>query len=450
MILTKQGTHVRSQHSWLFFLGLNAPAFSIALVHVVNNPNLYHYALTRFVDLNLLEPNRLNTALGGLGILGLLVAALVQPTVGLMSDRTRTFLGARYPYFLAGAILSTIALLLIVEALSWWLLLSAVVIIQIAINSVQSPVQALIPDYVAPHRMGLASSMKTVLELLGIIASGLIVWLFLGDNTRAGLAVLVVSLIFFTTIMITMYIAPPQVNQQIKTKKRLRPSQRYMRLYQQMMPSALRRRIGLLQSDIHHITRQPGLKWWFASRFLFYSAFNTIGKFAISYLTDVYGYSGEEARAIQGIVLMATGIMIFAAVIGAGVLSKHYQQRHIAAFGGLLSAICTLVLLPTPSLNLAALMIGFIGMGCGVFLSSGWALVTNIVPQRFAAFYLGIVNLATTLGAALGLTGGYLVDKVNDYASNSVTGYQVLFSIMALFFLLGAGLILQVSTPPHE
>ena len=414
------------RQSFWFFWGLNAPAFSLALIHVINK-NLYHYVLTRFTDTGLLDPDRLNTALGTLGILGMLIASLVQPTVGFLSDRTHTRLGARYPYFISGAVLTTVALLLMVNAQAWAMLILALVMVQVALNSVQSPLQALIPDQVVPNRMGVAASIKTVLELIGIVASGMIVWLLLGTKTRPELAVLVCAVIFFSSIAVSMVSAPPQPNQKNRTRWHLK------------LPPFKR-----VWANLSRLLSQREFMWWLVSRFLFYSSFNSIGQFSVTYLMDVYGYSGDEARAIQGKVLVATGIMIFITTIGAGFLSDRVGRRPVAAAGGVLAAAASLTLIQSPGLTIAAILIGITGIGCSIFLSSGWALITALVPEREAGFYLGLANVATTIGGAFGLLNGYVVDWVNDDASTPVAGYNVLFGITTACFMLGALAILNV------
>ena len=164
--------------------------------------------LTSFVELDLLSDNRVNTALAALSIIGLLTAALVQPTVGMLSDRTHTRLGPRYPYFILGSLATLILLMVLVNAQSWLVLLPVVAGVQVALNSVQSPLQAMIPDYVVSARMGLAASIKTVLELSGVVVSGGVVVAFLGTHTRPELAVVVVSMILFVSVFITFRTAP--------------------------------------------------------------------------------------------------------------------------------------------------------------------------------------------------------------------------------------------------
>ena len=202
---------------------------------------------------------------------------------------------------------------------------------------------------------------------------------------------------------------------------------------------------------IYQIVRRPSLQWWLVGRFFFYASFNTIGRFAVTYMTDVLGYSGGEARAIQGIAMLAIGIMIFATTILSGLLSDRYGRRRLATIGALIAAASALGLaLAPPNLAFAIAMMTVMGIGSGVHFSAGWALVTQLVPIRKAAFYLGFMNLATTLGAAFGMLGGVMVDLVNETASDPVTGYAILFGLAAVFYGLGAISTSRIDDPRFD
>lgn len=436
---------VSQSRSWWFLVALNAPAFSLSLVHLINNPNLYHYVLTNFIESGLLDSDRLNTALGSLGILGLIMATLAQPVAGLLSDRTHSRWGARYPFFWGGIFVSAIALLLIAHAESWFLLIFSIVLVQVGLNAIQSPMQALIPDYVQPAQRGIAASLKTVLELVGIVVSGVVVVLFLGNNTRPTLAVLVsVSFLILSTLLSMQSVPNKTASYSLQQQKG--SIGRYLRFYMKDA-NRLGLRTAFVRQSAWHIFRQRSILWWLISRFLFYSCFNTLGKFSITYLTDVFGYSGEEARSLQGVILLVTGILVFAVTLAGGWFSDQFGKKRVAAAGGVMASAATLVLIEAPGLTFAIIAICIIGMGSGVFFSAGWALITTLVPPRRAGFYLGFANIATTLGGILGLLGGYVIDAVNASAEDPATGYTILFVIIMLLFAISAYATTRIREP---
>lgn len=431
--------------SWWFFLALNAPGFSLSMVHLINNPNLYHYVLTRFIDRGLLDEHRLNTALGTLGIVGLLVATMIQPAVGLLSDRTRT----RYPYLFVGILISTLALLIVANAETWGILISSIIILQIGLNTIQSPMQALIPDYVRPSQRGVAASLKTVLELAGIVMSGVVVFLFLGNHTRPALAVAVSGFGLLVATLISIRSIAGKVAA-FSPRQKSSLIKRYTGWYAVSSGSRTGAQISLYRLSVWHIFRRRPLLWWLASRFMFYSCFNTLGKFGITYLTDVFGYSGEEARSLQGVILLATGILVFVVTLIGGWVADQLGKKQVAAAGSIVASAATLVLINAPGLTLAVIAICVIGMGSGIFFSAGWALITNIVPSRRAGFYLGLANVATTLGGIFGLLGGYLIDAINDRASEPAAGYSVLFGIIMVLFAFSAYATIRIREPQSQ
>ena len=63
-----------------------------------------------------------------------IAALLVQPVVGYLSDRTWTGLGRRRPYFLAGAVLATLALFVMPNSPTLWIAAGTLWILDASIN----------------------------------------------------------------------------------------------------------------------------------------------------------------------------------------------------------------------------------------------------------------------------------------------------------------------------
>ena len=108
-----------------------------------------------------------NTCLAVLGISGLLMAAMVQPTIGRISDRTQSPLGRRIPFILWGSVFAALGLIGVRLAPNFTVLFAVWIFIQANVNIAYGPGLALIRDYVPLNRIGMASSMKIMSDAAG-------------------------------------------------------------------------------------------------------------------------------------------------------------------------------------------------------------------------------------------------------------------------------------------
>jgi MFS family permease len=76
-----------------------------------------------------------------------------------------------------------------------------------------------------------------------------------------------------------------------------------------------------------------------------------------------------------------------------------------------------------------------LGLATGVFMTTNWAMGTNLAPASQAGLFLGISNLA---GAGAGIIGGSIGGPVADYLNLSTPGlgYFVIFAGYAVLFVL--------------
>ena len=81
-----------------------------------------------------------------LWLAGPMTGLLIQPIIGSMSDRTWNKLGRRRPYFLTGAILSSIALFFMPDAPSLWIAAGMLWILDSSINVSMEPFRAFVAD----------------------------------------------------------------------------------------------------------------------------------------------------------------------------------------------------------------------------------------------------------------------------------------------------------------
>ena len=81
-----------------------------------------------------------------LWLAGPMTGLLVQPIIGAMSDRTWNRLGRRRPYFLVGAILSSIALFFMPDSSALWMAAGLLWVLDASINVSMEPFRAFVAD----------------------------------------------------------------------------------------------------------------------------------------------------------------------------------------------------------------------------------------------------------------------------------------------------------------
>ncbi|MEB0140092.1 MULTISPECIES: MFS transporter [unclassified Undibacterium] len=115
-----------------------------------------------------------------LWLAGPVTGLLVQPLIGALSDRTVSPWGRRTPYFLIGAILCSLGLLLMPFSSSLWMAASILWILDAANNVTMEPYRAFVSDRLEPsqHSLGFLtqSAMTGLGQTLAYLTPSLLVW----------------------------------------------------------------------------------------------------------------------------------------------------------------------------------------------------------------------------------------------------------------------------------
>ena len=100
-----------------------------------------------------------------------LTGLIVQPVIGHMSDRTWNRLGRRRPYFLAGAILSSLALILMPNSSALWMAAGLLWILDASINVSMEPFRAFVADMLPEEQRTRGFAMQSIFIGLGAVAA---------------------------------------------------------------------------------------------------------------------------------------------------------------------------------------------------------------------------------------------------------------------------------------
>ena len=106
-----------------------------------------------------------------------LTGLIVQPIIGHMSDRTWNRLGRRRPYFLTGAILSTLALILMPNSSALWMAAGLLWILDASINISMEPFRAFVADLLPEEQRTAGFAMQSFFIGVGAVVASAMPWM---------------------------------------------------------------------------------------------------------------------------------------------------------------------------------------------------------------------------------------------------------------------------------
>lgn len=146
---------------------------------------------------------------------------------------------------------------------------------------------------------------------------------------------------------------------------------------------------------------------------------------------EVFG-AHDSARA--GYVLTALPLGFALGALGANrVLPKSWSDRRRALAGSTLAVVALVVLIPLP-FTPAALVPGFValGLGLGTFAPANNTLVMGAIPAEAAGTGGGLVNMARSLGTALGVALVTLTLYLAPGSRSAARAATALLAVVAL------------------
>lgn len=118
-----------------------------------------------------------------------LTGLVVQPIIGYMSDRTWNRFGRRRPYFTVGAVLASLALIVMPHSAALWFAVGMLWILDASINISMEPFRAFVGDMLPEKQRTNAFSMQTFFIGIGAVVGSALPWMmsnwFGFENTAA-------------------------------------------------------------------------------------------------------------------------------------------------------------------------------------------------------------------------------------------------------------------------
>ena len=346
-----------------------------------------------------------------------LTGLLVQPIVGNLSDYTWGPLGRRRPYLLAGAILASVALVLMPHCSALWMAAGLLWLLDTSANVSMVPFRAFVGDLLPQKQRTQGFAMQSVMVGIGAIAASSMPWLlnhlFAVDPTTNSVRQIPLTVeisfylgagLFLSTILWTIITTPERPPKNLDRFEQLKEER-----------GGFFNSLQEIWQALQHIppTMQQ-LAWvqiftWLGI-FCFFIYFPPAVARNIFGATDLDSTLYSQGIEWAGLCFAAFNTVCILFSFLLPVLTRRISRRAVHSFclacGGI--SLILLVLIHQPGL-LLVVMVGF-GMTWASAQSIPYAILTHAIPTQQRGIYQGIFNFFIVLPEiGVSLTFGWVM-----------------------------------------
>ena len=354
-----------------------------------------------------------------------LTGLIVQPIIGHLSDRTwHPRWGRRRPYFLLGAVLSSLALFFVPYSSALWMAAGFLWVLDASINISMEPFRALVADKLPEEQRSYGFVLQTLIIGIGTWVASNLPWFVtqLGVANEAGVGEIPASVyvsfavgafVFLTSILVTVFTTQedPPANMEAFLKEKEES-----------------RGIGAGAGEILGFIREmpPVMAKLGAVQFFSWFAFFTMWSFATPALTEfvfgaplpmegVEGYAAKSAayNEAANAVSSAMGVyglssMVFALVLSVWTSRRGINRRMTHLVSLVLGGIGFLSMswwTPETAGNLTW-SFTLIGLAWGSILSMPYAMLSGAIAPEKMGVGMGVFNMFIVIPQIVAALGG--------------------------------------------
>lgn len=373
--------------------------------------------LAIFATMNILLPAQIAGAVGESGkefwlgvitTIGAVVSMVVSPIIGAYSDRTRSRLGRRAPWILAGALATVVTLNLVGLRQVAFLLLVGWVLTQIAVNMILMPVSTAIPERVPHARRGLVSGVTGFATTIAIALAAFVGAAFVSTPL---LGTVVLSVLVVVGAVAYVLIAPDRSSADLEVAGREGGG-----------PS--------MWATMLHAFTDHNFRWTWTGRFLVFLGYNLLMARFLYYVQAQFGTSVADAAATVATVSAIGGLAMLVGLVVSAPLSDRFGRKPFVYLGGVFIGLGLLAVSQTTSMSQLIAAWVVVSLAFGSFIGVDQALVADVLPtEEDVAKDLGVINLAGTLPQTLAPAVGTAVLVL---AGGNYTVLIILGAVVAL------------------
>lgn len=393
-------------------------------------------------------------------IIAPLMGLIVQPIVGHYSDKTWTKLGRRRPYFLIGALLASIGLVLMPQAdifiaflPALWVGAGMLMIMDASFNIAMEPFRALVADNLRSDQRTLGFSIQTVIIGLGAVVGSFLPYIlsnYLGISNKAPegsvpdhlvFSFVIGAIILVGSILITVFTTKEYSPEEMKAIE-FEKSKKIDEIQIEEKESKLKD----IFSDFAKMPETMKQLSWVQ----FFSWFGLFGMWVFTTPaiaqhfynlppSDSSSIAYNEAGDWVGVLFGIYNLVSVFVALSLPTIAKHIGRKRTHAFALIIGGISLVSVYFMPNQDwLIISMIG-IGVAWASILAMPYAILAGSINPKKMGVYMGIFNFFIVIPQIVNaLVGGPLVKYLY--------GNQAIFALVTagVSLLLAAILVIKV------
>lgn len=389
-----------------------------------------------------------------------LTGLLVQPVIGYMSDRTWSVKwGRRKPYFLIGAVLSSIALFFVPHSPALWVAAGFLWILDASINISMEPFRALVADKLPQSQRSYGFVVQTLIIGIGTWIASNLPWMVsqLGVSNEAASGVVPMSVkvafaigafVFMASILYTVFKTeeyPPEDMEEFELEKAKKNN---------FIPDILNN-LGSMPSTMKKLGVIQFFSWFAfftmwsmanpaLTEHIFHTpapveaAFNMVDTLqleAFNIANTKFQESSNSVGSAMGIYGLSS--MAFALLLTFYTSKRNINRKYVHLFSLILGGAGFLLMnyASPESLKYCFVLIGF---AWGSILSMPYAMLSSSVDPKKMGVIMGIFNMFIVIPQIIAALGGinYVSNLLGEEAINAMTIAGISLVIAGLCNLL--------------
>jgi maltose/moltooligosaccharide transporter len=360
----------------------------------------------------------------GLWIAAPLTGLIVQPIIGFLSDRTWSLrFGRRKPYFLIGAILSSIALFFVPYSPTLWIAAGFLWMLDASINISMEPFRALVADKLPESQRSYGFILQTLIIGIGTWVASNLPWMVtqLGFNDDASakgipmnvkVAFAIGAVVFLGSILYTIFTTeeyPPSDEEAFqKEKKNGNFIKDFWSSVTSMSPTMLK--LGLIQffSWFAFFTM-----WSMATPALTATVYNApapsealskVDPVAFEAMNKSFQVAADSVGSNMGIYGLTSMLFALALTFYAAKFSVNRKWVHLVSLVSGGAGFMLMGFLPSP--DYLWLCFALIGFAWGSILSMPYAMLSSTVDENKMGLMMGLFNMFIVIPQIIAALGG--------------------------------------------